>query len=60
MKYTAEQKERLKNGFVENNYKATEYKLDYDQFYLQRMIDDHYYKEPEEQFEIFESKINNQ
>jgi len=60
MKYNAEQKERLKNGFVENNYKAIEYKRDYDQVYLQRMIDDHYHKEPEEQFETFESKINNQ
>lgn len=60
MKYTVEQKERLKNGFVENNFKAMPIKRDLKHIALQKSIDSHYIKQkPEiEIFEVYQSKIN--
>lgn len=54
MKYTKEQKQVYRI-----TTEAPEYKKDIDQLYLQKYIDNHY-PEPEEQFEIIESKLNNQ
>lgn len=54
MKYTNEQKQVYRI-----TTEAPEYKKDIDQLYLQKYIDDHR-PEPEEMYEVFESKINNQ
>lgn len=57
IKYTEKQKKAIKDGHI-LNFKVNG--KDIEQIALQEMIDNHYYKEPEEKYETFESKLNNQ
>lgn len=57
MKYTEAQKQAIKDGHI-LNFKVNG--KDIEQIALQEMIDNHYYKELEETFHIYESKLNNE